>query len=92
MLQLVHTPAQAGRPLEWGEFLHRPGEVFTDFDHIRQEIQAETDRVTGLNKGVSDKQIRLKVCSPYVLTMTVRRRRRCALPHPGRPASADNWR
>lgn len=34
--------------------------------------QAETDRVTGTNKGVSEKQIRLKICSPYVLTMTVR--------------------
>jgi len=35
------------------------------------EIEAETDRGTGLNKGVSDKQIRLKICSPNVLTMTL---------------------
>ena len=35
VLQLVYTPAQPGRPLEWGEFLHRPGEVFTDFEAIR---------------------------------------------------------
>lgn len=71
VLQLVYTPAQPGRPIEWGEFLHRPGELFTDFEHIRQEIQAETDRVTGVNKGVSEKQIRLKICSPHVLTMTL---------------------
>lgn len=28
--------------------------------------------MTGHNKGVSEKQIRLKICSPYVLTMTAR--------------------
>ena len=43
------------------------GKRFTDFELIRQEIQSETDRVTGLNKGVSDKPIRLKVFSPNVL-------------------------
>ena len=37
----------------------------------RAEIQAETDRETGSNKGISDKQIRLKISSPYVLTMTL---------------------
>jgi hypothetical protein len=33
----------------------------------RQEIQSETDRVSGANKNVSDKPIRLKICSPNVL-------------------------
>ena len=37
----------------------------------RAEIQAETDRETGNNKGISEKQIRLKISSPYVLTMTL---------------------
>lgn len=37
----------------------------------RQEIQAETDRLTGTNKGVSDSPIRLRISSPYVLTMTL---------------------
>jgi len=37
----------------------------------RAEIEAETDRETGSNKAISDKQIRLKICSPYVLTMTL---------------------
>ncbi len=32
-----------------------------------QEIEAETDRVTGTNKNVSDKAIRLKIYSPHVL-------------------------
>jgi dynamin 1-like protein len=41
--------------------------VFFDFDRIRQEIQSETERVSGANKGISDKPIRLKICSPSVL-------------------------
>ena len=60
----------AGAPAaarEWGEFLHAPGKVFTDFDRIRSEIAAETERVAGPGKAVSDKPIRLKICSPSVL-------------------------
>ena len=76
VLQLVHTPYSHAShheraPAEWGEFLHRPGEIFTDFEAIREEIEAETDRGVGSNKGVSEKQIRLKICSPHVLTMTL---------------------
>ncbi|KAM1118501.1 hypothetical protein FF2_042275 [Malus domestica] len=56
---------------EWGEFRHLPGKRFYDFSAIRREIQAETDREAGLNKGVSDKQIRLKITSPNVLNMTL---------------------
>ncbi len=123
VLQLVKTQPGTGPGLaaagaagagvaEWGEFLHSPGKVFTDFDQIRQvrisrdassaargagawrggllaphscrrpacrdtvppaarrpaqEIQAETDRVVGTNKNVSDKPIRLKIFSPHVL-------------------------
>lgn len=76
VLQLVHTPYNqqvnhGGAPTEWGEFLHRPGEIFAEFEAIREEIECETNRGTGSNKGVSDKQIRLKICSPHVLTMTL---------------------
>uniref|UniRef100_A0A0D6R8X3 Dynamin-type G domain-containing protein n=1 Tax=Araucaria cunninghamii TaxID=56994 RepID=A0A0D6R8X3_ARACU len=57
--------------VEWGEFLHLPGKRFFDFGAIRREIQAETEREVGVNKGVSDKQIRLKIFSPYVLNITL---------------------
>lgn len=70
LLQLVHTPARRGEPEEWGEFLHLPGKIYTNFEEIRAEIEAETDRTCG-NKAVSNKQIRLKICSPNVLTMTL---------------------
>lgn len=47
--------------------LYNAGKRFTDFELIRQEIQSETDRISGLNKGVSEKPIRLKIFSPNVL-------------------------
>ncbi|KAH8492565.1 hypothetical protein H0E87_021950 [Populus deltoides] len=56
---------------EWGEFLHLPGKRFYDFSEIRNEIQAETAKEARGNKGVSDKQIRLKIFSPNVLDITL---------------------
>lgn len=50
--------------IEYAEFLHCKGKKFTDFDEVRQEIEAETDRVTGQNKGISPVPINLRVYSP----------------------------
>ncbi|KHN34016.1 Dynamin-related protein 3A [Glycine soja] len=69
VLQLVQTKAPEHD--EYGEFLHFPGRKFHDFSEIRREIQIETDREAGGNKGVSDKQIRLKIFSPNVLDITL---------------------
>ncbi|EFJ24218.1 hypothetical protein SELMODRAFT_101670 [Selaginella moellendorffii] len=73
VLQLVHVQRKMDdrEVSEWGEFLHLPGRRFTDFSHIRKEIQAETERELGDKKGVSDKQIRLKIFSPNVLNITL---------------------
>ncbi|KAI9121231.1 hypothetical protein K1719_008264 [Acacia pycnantha] len=72
VLQLVQTKRKPdGAEEEHGEFLHLPGQRFYDFSDIRREIQAETDREAGGNKGVSDKQIRLKIFSPNVLDITL---------------------
>jgi dynamin 1-like protein len=57
--------------LEWGEFLHLPGQKFYDFSEIRAEIDRETDRLSGKNKGVSNKPINLRIYSPYVLNLTL---------------------
>ncbi|CAN1133493.1 Dynamin-related protein 3A [Linum perenne] len=67
VLQLVQT--KGGE--EWGEFLHRPDKRFYDFSEIRREIEAVTAKEAGENKGVSDKQIRLKIFSPNVLDITL---------------------
>ncbi|KAF4520280.1 hypothetical protein B566_EDAN010227 [Ephemera danica] len=58
-------------PREWGEFLHQKGQKLTDFNQIRQEIEAETDRMTGSNKGISNAPINLRVYSPNVLNLTL---------------------
>ncbi|XP_072089558.1 dynamin-related protein 3A isoform X4 [Arachis hypogaea] len=72
VLQLVQTKRHPdGTEEEFGEFLHLPGRRFHDFSQIRREIQAETDKEAGDNKGVSDKQIRLKIFSPNVLDITL---------------------
>ncbi|CAI0557254.1 unnamed protein product [Linum tenue] len=72
VLQLVQTKRKGdGIEEEWGEFLHRPDMRFYDFSEIRREIEAVTAKEAGDNKGVSDKQIRLKIFSPNVLDMTL---------------------
>jgi len=74
VLQLVQTVQKADESselIEWGEFLHLPGRRFSDFSAIRKEIQLETDRELGSNKGISEKQLRLKIFSPHVLNMTM---------------------
>uniref|UniRef100_A0A3B5B8N0 Interferon-induced GTP-binding protein Mx n=1 Tax=Stegastes partitus TaxID=144197 RepID=A0A3B5B8N0_9TELE len=56
---------------EYAEFLHCKGKKFIDFDEVRQEIEAETDRITGANKGISPVPINLRVYSPHVLNLTL---------------------
>ncbi|GMP83820.1 hypothetical protein CsSME_00037605 [Camellia sinensis var. sinensis] len=71
VLQLENRSDSGDDGREWGEFRHLPGKRFYDFSKIRLEIQAETEREVGYNKGVSDKQIRLKISSPNVLNITL---------------------
>ncbi|NWX40088.1 DYN3 protein, partial [Steatornis caripensis] len=56
---------------EYAEFLHCKGRKFTDFDEVRQEIEVETDRITGMNKGISSIPINLRIYSPHVLSLTL---------------------
>ncbi|XP_056147121.1 dynamin-1a isoform X3 [Lampris incognitus] len=65
VLQLINCPT------EYAEFLHCKGKKFMEFDEVRQEIEAETDRVTGANKGISPVPINLRVYSPHVLNLTL---------------------
>ncbi|XP_077418063.1 dynamin-1-like [Vanacampus margaritifer] len=65
VLQLINCTT------EYAEFLHCKGKKFTDFEEVRQEIEAETDRVTGQNKGISPVPINLRVFSPNVLNLTL---------------------
>ena len=68
VLQLVHNASNLD---EYGEFLHLPGERFSSFLDIRNEIEEETNRGAGVGKSISNVPIRLKIVSPHVLTMTL---------------------
>lgn len=75
VLQLIHTPvpedgSSSQTYTEWGQFLHID-KRFTDFDEIRKEIEQETFRVAGQNKGISKLPIHLRIYSPNVLDLTL---------------------
>ncbi|KAJ8269723.1 hypothetical protein COCON_G00123300 [Conger conger] len=80
ILQLVHVDSDDRRKTseengvdgeEWGKFLHTKNKIYTDFDEIRQEIEQETERISGNNKGISDEPIHLKIFSPHVVNLTL---------------------
>ncbi|KAK2139926.1 hypothetical protein LSH36_1555g00016 [Paralvinella palmiformis] len=81
VLQLIYTPKddremrmQEGEIVtaeEFGKFLHTKNKIYTDFDEIRREIENETERMSGNNKGICPEPIHLKIFSPKVLTLTL---------------------
>merc|ERR1712156_1063991 len=50
---------------------HCKGKKFMNFLEIMKEIEDETDRVTGSNKGISNLPINLRVHSSHVLNITL---------------------
>ena len=67
VLQLIHTPGKD----EWGEFSHLPNKKFKEFEKIRTEIEAETERVVGTKTNISSQSIFLRIHSPNVLDITL---------------------
>lgn len=59
------------REVEWGEFLHIPNTRLYSFKSIRDEIEKETSRLAGNNKGISRIPINLKIYSTRVLNLTL---------------------
>lgn len=55
----------------WGQFLHTKDKIFRDFDDIRTEIESETARLAGSNKGICSEPIILKIYSTSVLNLTL---------------------
>ncbi|CAG9806612.1 unnamed protein product [Chironomus riparius] len=56
---------------EWGEFSHLEGQIFSNFDLIRKEIEDQTDKLAGNNKGICKQPISLKIYSPHVVNLTL---------------------
>uniref|UniRef100_A0A8C9RK18 Dynamin-1-like protein n=1 Tax=Scleropages formosus TaxID=113540 RepID=A0A8C9RK18_SCLFO len=79
VLQLVNVPPLEERKhTEGGMALHVTATsmynrelIFTDFGEIRREIEEETERGSGDNKGISSEPIHLKIFSPHVLNLTL---------------------
>lgn len=71
-VHIPHTPASvAGQNQEWAEFHHIPGRRFYDFSEVKREIENETSRIAGNNKGIDRQPINLKIYSPHVLSLTL---------------------
>jgi dynamin 1-like protein len=70
VLQLV-TLASSEQAQEYAEFLHIPNKKFYDFSEVRKEIEDDTARIAGTNKGISRQPIHLKIYSPKVLNLTM---------------------
>lgn len=87
ILQLINVPLDENQPElpdayrslnpglarhgEWAEFHHIPNRRFTDFSDVKREIENETARVAGVNKGINRQPINLKIYSPHVLNLTL---------------------
>ena len=70
-IHIPHTAESvAGQP-EWAEFHHLPGQRFFDFADVKREIENETARIAGNNKGINRQPIHLKIYSPHVLSLTL---------------------
>lgn len=66
-----YNSPHAARRSEWAEFHHIPSRKFTDFSDVKREIENETSRVAGTNKGINRQSINLKIYSPFVLNLTL---------------------
>ncbi|XP_046978423.1 dynamin-1-like protein isoform X8 [Vanessa cardui] len=81
VLQLVYSPKDSKEHRsaeegtinleEWGKFLHTKERIHANFDEIRQEIERETDRMAGSNKGICPEPINLKIYSTRVVNLTL---------------------
>lgn len=70
-VHVPHTPASVAGQDEWAEFSHIPGRRFYDFGEVKREIDNETARIAGNNKGINRQPINLKIYSPHVLSLTL---------------------
>ncbi len=71
VVHVPHTPASVAGEGEWAEFHHLSGRRFYDFSEVKREIETETTRLAGNNKGIVRQPINLKIYSPHVLNLTL---------------------
>jgi dynamin 1-like protein len=70
-VHIPHTAESVAGQREWAEFHHLHGQKFYDFAEVKREIENETARIAGNNKGINRQPINLKIYSPHVLSLTL---------------------
>lgn len=72
IIQLKNIVPSKNHPYqEWGEFNHLDRQQFSDFNDIKKEIEKDTFKIAGNNKGISNIPILLKIFSPNVVDLTL---------------------
>ena len=56
---------------EYAEFSHKEGQIFTNFNQVRQEIELQTAKLAGGQKGITDKPISMVIYSKNVVDLTL---------------------
>lgn len=55
---------------DWVTFLHRPNDIYYDFDKVRKEIENKTIELTGGEKNITDVPIVLNVYSTLLYNLS----------------------
>ncbi|BFZ10383.1 hypothetical protein BsWGS_13421 [Bradybaena similaris] len=69
--RIRHEDGQKNSAQEWAKFLHTKNKIYTDFKEVCKEIENETDRMSGTNKGICPEPIVLKIYSNKVVNLTL---------------------
>lgn len=56
---------------DYAEFSHKPNERFYDFIKVKEEIEAQTNKIAGKNKGVTSVPIIIKIYAKDVIDLTL---------------------
>lgn len=75
VLQMIQVPSKkviSGKACDtWAQFLHKGDTLYTSMSAIQQEIIDDTNRVCGMNKGIKDDPIHLKLYSTKIPSLTL---------------------
>lgn len=55
----------------YAELVHKKGKKFVDFEEIRKEIEEDTNKVAGSNKGVSNLPLVVKIYSKSMINLSL---------------------
>ncbi|KAL5249651.1 hypothetical protein ACHWQZ_G018495 [Mnemiopsis leidyi] len=75
VLQIIQEPDKKvinGKRYDtWVQFLHEKNKVFTNMVEVQKEIIDDTNKTCGVNKGISDDPIHLKLHSTKIPSLTL---------------------